>query len=641
MTMQRASGLDRARIALEAGRRFPAGALPGPVAASWERCRSLGLDPRRPPEPEVLPFAAVARRREAVGEMRRLALAEMQLLHGQIAGSAFLIALGDADGVVLDTISDRAFATSPAGRDIIPGSRWQEANRGTNALGLAAIERAPAAIHGREHYFSAHGSLSCMAAPILGPDGAVLGLLDASCANEARQQHTHALVRMAAAQVENGLIFHRFPTAAVLAFHPRAEYLQTLSAGLVAVSADGEVLSLNRPAAALLAGLPARPGASFEALFETGLAAASDAIVAGGVAPVRDRAGSGLFMACRQAGPAPRRARRAAAAPDAGRDAGANPRPDAAPNAGANPRPDAAPNADPNAGPPPDFVCEHPPLARQVAKLARATALRMPVLILGETGTGKELLARHVHSVSGRRGAFVPLNCGAVPEALLAAELFGHERGAFTDAREAAAGLARAADGGTLFLDEVAEIPPAAQAALLRFLDDGEVRPIGATRGIHVDVQVVAATNRALDAPALRFRADLRFRLGGLTVALPPLRERDDFAAIVRHIAARAAPGLELTAAMIAELRAQSWPGNMRQLRSALQGLAIHGEAEAGGGDGPGDCCDLCGSSALARERCRRIRQTHRDAAGNIAETARRLGLSRTTVYRHVAASPP
>ncbi|MER2509888.1 MAG: GAF domain-containing protein, partial [Amaricoccus sp.] len=306
--MAQISGLDRARAALEAGRRFPAGALPAPVAASWERCRALGLDPRHPPEVEVLPFAEVARRREAVAAMRRLALAEMHLLHGQIAGSEFMIALGDADGVVLDTISDQTFAGSAAGREIIPGSRWREENRGTNALGLATIERAPVAIHGREHFFASHGRLSCMAAPILGPDGVVLGLIDASCANEARQQHTHALVRMAAAQVENGLIYQRFPAAIVLAFHPRAEYLRTLSAGLVAVSPEGEVLALNRPAAALLSGLPARPGAALDALFEKGLAAIRS-VLAADVAQVRDRAGGGFFMACRQHGAPPRPAR--------------------------------------------------------------------------------------------------------------------------------------------------------------------------------------------------------------------------------------------------------------------------------------------------------------------------------------------
>ena len=611
--MQHLSGLDRARAALERGDRFPAGALPAPVAASWARCRELGLDPLRTPEPEVLSFAQVGRRREAVAAMRRLALAEMQLLHAQIAGSEFMIALGDADGVVLDTMSDLAFADSAAGRSIIPGSLWCEANRGTNALGLAARERAPVAIHGREHYFAAHGRLSCMAAPILDPDGAVLGLLDASCANEARQQHTLALVRMAAAQVENGLIFQARAGSLIVAFHPRPEYLETLSAGLLALSPEGEILSLNRPAIALLAGLPAQRGRGFDAIFDTAYAAAVRDLLAGGVVAIRDQAGSAVFMVCRQIG--------------------------ARKSAGGEPVRVPAPRA-PIA--PADFVCEDQRLARQMNELPRALALRMPVMIVGETGTGKELMARHVHKVSGRRGAFVALNCGAVPEALFAAEIFGHVRGAFTDARESAAGLARAADGGTLFLDEVGEIPLPTQAALLRFLDDGNVRSIGSTKSGPVDVQVVAATNRDLGAMAGKeFRRDLLYRLNAFTITIPPLRERTDFASIVRHLATGMSETVPIGAADVAILAARSWPGNIRELRNEIQRALIRGGIEPHGSDAVAtveiDCCDHCRNQPLSRQRCREIHKTFRDASGNVSVVARRLGLSRTTVYRHVS----
>lgn len=259
------------------------------VAMSWERCRDSGLDPRARPRGEVIAFAQVSQRREALAALRRLALAEMQLLHSQIAGSNFTIALGDAEGIVLDTISDRQFAESEAGRTIIPGSVWREKERGTNALGLAVLERQPVAIYGREHYFSCHGHLSCMAAPILDSRGEVLGLLDASCANEARQQHTHALVRMAASQIENGMIFHERSESFIFAFHPRVEYLDTLSAGLVAVSRDGEVHSLNRPATTLLAGLPVDIGGHFEMLFDASFGTVMDGLLNGGVVRVRPR----------------------------------------------------------------------------------------------------------------------------------------------------------------------------------------------------------------------------------------------------------------------------------------------------------------------------------------------------------------
>lgn len=617
--MQHLSGIDRARSALERGDRFPAGALSSVVAESWQRCRDLGLDPRATPQGRVIAFADVNRRREANAALRRLALAEMQLLHSQIAGSNFMIALGDADGVVLDTISDQRFAESAAGRSIIPGSAWDERERGTNALGLAALRREPIAIYGREHYFSCHGHLSCMAAPILDSCGRILGLLDASCSEEARQQHTHALVRMAAAQIENGLIFQERARNFIFAFHPRMEYLDTLSAGLLAVSRDGKVLSLNRPGTNLLVGLPAALGVHFDALFEAGFGAAMDGLLNGGVIRIRDRAGSGVFMVCRQIGHsgAIETQRRAPAMPALLGSPGA-----------------------------PDFVCEDPALRRSTNDLAEAVALRMPVHVTGETGTGKELMARHVHRLSGRKGEFVALNCGAVPEALFIAEIFGHERGAFTNARaEGAPGLARAADRGTLFLDEVADIPPAAQTVLLRFLDSMEVRAIGGQKTHKVDVQIVSATNRNLEemVASREFRADLLYRLNAYTIRLPPLRSRSDFALIVQHLMQKIAPGTAITDAAIARLSLRSWPGNIRELHAVLQRALVRRHFEfvdedsfADQAETRDDSCEDCRNHPLSRHKCREIRSAFRASGDNVSKTARVLGLSRTTVYKHV-----
>ncbi|WP_395447875.1 sigma-54-dependent Fis family transcriptional regulator [Aminobacter sp. UC22_36] len=617
--MQHLSGIDRARAALERGDRFPAGALSPAVAESWLRCRDLGLDPRATPQGGVIAFVDVNRRREASAALRRLALAEMQLLHSQIAGSNFMIALGDADGVVLDTISDQRFADSAAGRSIIPGSVWNESDRGTNALGLAALRREPVAIYGREHYFSCHGHLSCMAAPILDSGGRTLGLLDASCSEEARQQHTHALVRMAASQIENGLIFQERAESFIFAFHPRVEYLDTLSAGLLAVSKDGEVLSLNRPATSLLAGLSTALGVHFDALFEAGFGAAMDGLLNGGVIRIRDRAGSCVFMVCRQIGQrgtieTPCRSSTVTALL-------------------------ASPGA-------PNFVCEDHELKRATAELAEAVALRMPVHVTGETGTGKELMARHVHALSGRKGEFVALNCGAVPEALFIAEIFGHERGAFTNARaEGALGLARTADRGTLFLDEVADIPPSAQTALLRFLDSMELRAVGGQKTHKVDVQIVSATNRNLEemVASRAFRADLLYRLNAYTVRMPPLRSRSDFALVVQHLMQKIAPGTAITDAAIARLSRRSWPGNIRELHSVLQRALVRRHLEfvdeesfADQEKAAEDCCEDCRDHPLSRHKCREIRSAFRAVGDNVSRTARMLGLSRTTVYKHV-----
>lgn len=615
----------QARVAREAGVRVPGGVLSPEIARSWERCLAGGLDPMRRPEEAVIAFAEVRARREEQALLRRLALAQMQLLYEQIAGSNFMIAFADAGGVVLDALSDPSFADSEAGRSIVPGSVWLEGGRGTNALGLALVERAPVSINGREHFFACHGHLSCAAVPIFDPADRLVGLLDASSSNEARQQHTHALVRMAAAAVENGLIVNGRPDVLLLALHPRAEYLDTLSAGLVALSPDGELVSINRAARGLLAGLDTTAGGAFDALFEPDLGVVVDELRRAGIARVRDRAGSLLYVACRRFAAPPLRVSPPASAPRLPM------------------RTPVSPAASPDA-----FVCEDALLLRRMRGLAAATRERLAVHIHGETGTGKELMARHVHALSGRSGAFVPINCGAVPESLFIAELFGHDRGAFTNARnEGAPGLIRLADRGTLFLDEVGDIPLAAQTALLRFLDTMEVRALGGGKIATLDVQIVSATNRDLAAAvaARQFRADLYYRLNGLCIEIPPLRERGDFPAIVRHLLARQATKVSIDDAGIERLRQRSWPGNIRELQFWLRRAAIEtdGDGEGltplsceDGGDNGAPTCAHCSPHALSRDRCRRIRETFAATGGNIQQTARRLGISRTTVYKHL-----
>ncbi len=269
----------------------------------------------------------------------------------------------------------------------------------------------------------------------------------------------------------------------------------------------------------------------------------------------------------------------------------------------------------------------------------------MPVHIYGETGVGKELMARHVHEVSGRKGAFVAINCGALPEGLFVAELFGHERGAFTNARaEGAPGLVRQAHGGTLFLDEIGDTPAPAQTALLRFLDSGEARAVGASAGAKLDVQIVSATNRRLGelVEARQFRLDLVHRLNAFVIELPALRDRTDFAEIVRALVAEFAPGAAVTDAGVARLQRRAWPGNIRELRHALQRALIRAregylDEDSFEEDDSARGCPACRDSPLDRRFCEAIEATHRLCAGNVAETARRLGLSRTTIYKHLS----
>jgi DNA-binding NtrC family response regulator len=219
---------------------------------------------------------------------------------------------------------------------------------------------------------------------------------------------------------------------------------------------------------------------------------------------------------------------------------------------------------------------------RRVAReVRRYTRLRVPVLLQGESGTGKDLVARALHSMSGRPGAYVPLNAGAMPESLADAELFGHFRGAFTGAVATRPGAFQEADHGTLFLDEIAELAPSVQVKLLRVVEDGNTRPVGASRTLSVDVRIVAATWMPLARRAAegRFRADLYHRLALAVIELPPLRQRrSDIPALSSAILEKLEPELgpkRLSSAALARLVAHHWPGNVRELGGALYRAAV------------------------------------------------------------------
>ena len=283
-----------------------------------------------------------------------------------------------------------------------------------------------------------------------------------------------------------------------------------------------------------------------------------------------------------------------------------------------------------------------------------------PVLIEGETGTGKTVLARWLHRRGPRAGRpIITVNCAALPENLAEAELFGHERGAFTDAKRARIGLFEAADGGTLFLDEIASLSPGTQAKVLTAVEDGVIRRLGGTRETAVDVRLIAASNRPL-AEWVRqggFREDLYQRLNLLRIELPPLRERaPDIIPLARHLLARIAArhrrtGAKLAAAGEARLLAQPWRGNLRELAHELERAVIFE------GDGPLEFAHLAGSAGPPAAGWRNpawslpaegfsldeamndlIAEALRATDGNVSAAARRLGVTREFLrYRLVA----
>jgi Nif-specific regulatory protein len=291
------------------------------------------------------------------------------------------------------------------------------------------------------------------------------------------------------------------------------------------------------------------------------------------------------------------------------------------------------------------LVAASPALRRVLAQVDRVAAARSTVLLVGETGTGKEQLARRLHRASPwAAGPFVAINCGALPEGLLESELFGHEKGAFTGAERRRAGYFELADGGTLFLDEIGELPAAAQVKLLRVLQEQEVRRVGGTEAIPVSVRLVAATHRDLRAEvrAGRFREDLFFRVHVLPVEVPPLRERpEDVEPLALHFlegfARRAgcAPRA-LTPAAADRLRAYRWPGNVRELENLVERLLVLGE------DGPVEVEELAGlvpdpaapeaslhDRSLFEQEHRLLVDALAHAAQNQSQAARHLKISR------------
>jgi propionate catabolism operon transcriptional regulator len=295
-----------------------------------------------------------------------------------------------------------------------------------------------------------------------------------------------------------------------------------------------------------------------------------------------------------------------------------------------------------------------------IAEVRRRIALYAPhpgtVLIGGETGTGKELVARHLHAASGRHGRFVAINCGAITESLLEAELFGYSEGAFTGARRGGrTGLVEAADGGTLFLDEIGEMPLPLQTRLLRVLEEREVLRVGAVEPTPVDVRVLAASLQALEARVQdgRFRRDLYYRLSPLRIRLPPLRERpQDLDALIEHLCGQP-PARVFAAEALARLHAHAWPGNVRELRNVVERVLIHRTAEDDGGAvtlaqlldwAPELALDAVAAAAAAateppplpprRPDAGTLRQLLQRNAGSRERVARQLGVSRTTLWR-------
>lgn len=600
----------------------PAGVVPDAILQSWRRCQRQGLSVDARPDVAPVPEPSLRELRQRRERLWRLARPELEGLAGSLASSDGIVLLTDEEGWVLDAEGSNSFLDRAGQVALMPGVRWDEGTVGTNAIGTAIVEGRALQVRGGEHFFAPHGILTCSATPIFDPFGQRVGVLDIS--GDARHAHLHALAlgRQAVDQIEHRYFADGLDDCELLHLHAQPLLLGSPREALLGFR-NGRLVAANRVGLGLF-GLDRHDigHASYEALFDQPLARLHDDGM------LLDRQGRALYGHSESK----RRARAGSVVPA------------------------RAPRVVPVAPVPaaPGTVLATP-VQQQLHRAVRVLDAGLPVLVQGETGTGKEVFARELHRRSTCAGQpLVAVNCAALPEGLIEAELFGYEEGAFTGARrQGSTGLLRQAQGGVLFLDEIGDMPLALQPRLLRVLQERELSPLGGGRPVKLDFALVCASHRDLQQAVAdgRFRADLYYRIADHVVHLPTLRELDERGALLQALWAPMAQGRVLQAEVLELLQRQRWPGNLRQLQACLRTLvALSDPGEPiTAAHLPADLMSTplspqvtaADSACAVRGGLRDIaeevmRQALQAADGNISAAAKQLGISRSTLYRRL-----
>jgi transcriptional regulator of acetoin/glycerol metabolism len=553
------------------------------IQQSHLRCTALGLTRIERPNFEPLMRSDINVARERNQRLFAHAAPVMELLFEQIVNTESMIVLTDAQGTILHSVGDDDFLQRADKVALSPGVNWAEQSKGTNAIGTALFEERPTLVHGGEHFIHANSFLTCSAAPIFDPRGNMLGVLDVTGDQRSYHQHTMGLVRMSARMIENHWLSDDCGNRLRLHFHSRPEFIGTLLEGILVIAADGKVLGANRSALDQLdMSSAALRMHSLTSLFGTTVSAVFDHFRAPLSVPMALCLPNGRQFHASARLTAPMRSMMAGLGSD---EALVDVPSQSAARVPLSPAAESAAAA--RLSGLHYLKTGDPQIEAVVNKVQRVLNRDIPLLILGETGTGKELLARAVHQDSNRaKQAFVAVNCASIPESLIEAELFGYEDGAFTGARrKGASGRIVQANGGTLFLDEIGDMPLALQARLLRVLQERCVTPLGSQKSIAVDIAVIGATHRNLREmiEAGSFREDLYYRLNGLVVRLPALRERSDLAVVAQRILLAECPQatLRIGERVMALFERYAWPGNIRQLANVLRTAAVMAAGES------------------------------------------------------------
>ncbi|MDJ0894429.1 MAG: sigma-54-dependent Fis family transcriptional regulator [Alphaproteobacteria bacterium] len=612
----------------------------GFVVDSWARSLQSGVDAHGTGSPELLEddlFDQLRKRQKALCNAAVTTLA--QAVDFLIDTRSMMI-LTDSAGVVLDTAGDDRVVDMGREIHLETGGGWSERAVGTNAIGTALATTRPVQVHAAEHFCEGVKKWTCAASPVRDPaDGSLIGVLDISGPKQSFQPNSLALAVVAAKRIEAALAEEALAERARLLEACLSQLPSWVQDGVIALDRRGRVIHMNDRVLERLDrwSVPISPALGTAIADLEGARSADDwperlphGLRPEWLKPVRigDETLGALLVI-------PQRPQR--------------PEPSSTP---APPRIAARPDGFA------EIVGQSRVMADSLGRAHRIAANRAPVLIQGETGVGKELFARAIHaSGATSSGPFVVFNCGAVSKELVASELFGYVRGAFTGASsDGRAGRFELADGGTLCLDEIGEMPLDLQPYLLRVLEDSTICRLGDNRGRKVDVRLIALTNRNLrdDIAAGHFRKDLFYRISVTTLDIPPLRARDgDIDQLADHfghdLARRhgIAPK-KLSPEVRQVFRDFDWPGNVRELKNLIESLILlsNGE-EITLADLPpemvGDLVQptsLAGawpsSSSLENAERQAIEAAIRASGGNLSRAAAELGISRSTLYRKI-----
>ena len=608
------------------------------IRDSWSRCRDFGLSHQSPPSFGQLPV-------EQVNQLLERHQALVRTTHQQVlpfyenilSNSNCLILLADNQGQLLKSWGTQRFVEPSCNQGFLAGASWVERGTGTNAIGTALACEQAVHIEHNEHFLKANRFMTGSAAPIFDAARRMIAVLDVSSDSFLPPSHTLGMVKMMSQSVENRLILDQFQdTHFQLTFNTGLNNLDSQWAGLLILDENGSIVSANRRADTLLSGSLSGARLSGMSLMGKNI----EQIFTTLARQLFDQTESQPF---------------ALQAAGHNRFHGLLRRPQRKPARihGLPPR-KADSSQDPVAlnG----ISLGDAKVEKAVLQAERLLEKNIALLIHGETGVGKEVFVKALHNASSRSGRpLIAVNCAAIPAELVESELFGYEKGAFTGAHhKGSIGLIRKADKGTLFLDEIGDMPLPVQARLLRVLQERCVQPLGSSELHPVDVRLISATNRNLrdEVQAGHFRQDLYYRINGLNLELPALRQRTDKAALVQRIWEQhreVQQKLGFASEVLELFDRHPWPGNLRQLSNVIQvALALAGDDMISPEHLPDDFFadlqmeseDVQAVAAFSRKGAVQpgedLNEMLQAVGGNISQLAKRLGVSRNTLYKRL-----